>query len=166
MRLLMEWLNVRKKSKYRPKGVRLDAVNWVLSGIKPFSEVPYSVTLRIRNHDAMDKLRRGEADKEDIDTLIGAFNMCEGYMRLRPDLGRDWADEIRAGQDALLAVARRGVEANRFVLKAEELVAMNLVMELHDAQLDNTTVNDMEKAMDIVNQDHRHKKVRHIREKA
>jgi hypothetical protein len=62
-------------------------------------------------------------------------------------------------------VARRGVEANRFVLKAEELVAMNLVMELHDAQLDNTTVNDMEKAMDIVNQDHRHKKVRHIREK-
>jgi len=165
MRWLMEWLNVRKKSKYRPKGVRLDAVNWVLSGIKPFSEVPYSVTLRIRNHDAMDKLRRGEADKEDIDTLIGAFNMCEGYMRLRPDLGRDWADEIRAGQDALLAVARRGVEANRFVLKAEELKAMNLVMEIHDAQLDNTTVNDMEKAMDIVNQDHRHKKVRHIREK-
>jgi hypothetical protein len=156
---------MRKKSKYRPKKNLVDPVAWVLSGIKPFSDVPYSVTLRIRNHDAMDKLRRGEADKEDIDTLIGAFNMCEGYMRLRPDLGRDWADEIRAGQDALLAVARRGVEANRFVLKAEELVAMNLLMEIHDAQLDNTTVNDMEKAMDIVNQDHRHKKVRHIKQK-
>ena len=156
---------MRKKSKYRPKGVRLDAVNWVLSGIKPFNEIPYGVTLRIRNHDAMDKLRKGEANKEDIDTLVGAFNMCEGYMRLRPDLGRDWANEIRAGQDALLAVARRGVEANRFVLKAEELVAMNLVMEIHDAQLDNTTVNDMEKAMDIVNQDHRHKKARPITKK-
>ena len=156
---------MRKKSKYRPKGVRLDAVTWVLAGIKPFNEISYGVTLRIRNHDAMDKLRKGEADKEDIDTLIGAFNMCEGYMRLRPDLGRDWADEIRAGQDALLAVARRGVEANRFVLKAEELKAMNLVMEIHDAQLDNTTVNDMEKAMDIVNQDHRHKKVRYIKQK-
>jgi hypothetical protein len=38
-------------------------------------------------------------------------------------------------------------------------------MEIHDAQLDNTTVNDMEKAMDIVNQDHRHKKVRYIKQK-
>jgi hypothetical protein len=57
------------------------------------------------------------------------------------------------------------VESNRFVLKAEELVAMNLVMEIHDAQLDNTTVNDMEKAMDIVNQDHIHKKARAINPK-
>jgi len=156
---------MRKRSKYRPKKNLIDPVTWVLAGIKPFSEVPYSVTLRIRNHDAMDKLRKGEATKEDMDTLIGAFNMCEGYMRLRPDLGRDWASEIRAGQDALLAVARRGVESNRFILKAEELVAMNLVMEIHDAQLDNTTVNDMEKAMDIVTQDHIHKKVRHVKQK-
>lgn len=156
---------MRKRSKYRPKKNLLDPVTWVLSGIKPFSEVPYSVTLRIRNHDAMDKLRRGEATKEDMDILIGAFNMCEGYMRLRPDLGRDWASEIRAGQDALLAVARRGVENNRFILKAEELVAMNLVMEIHDAQLDNTTVIDMERAMDIVTQDHIHKKVRHVIQK-
>lgn len=156
---------MRKRSKYRPKKNLIDPVTWVLAGIKPFSEVPYSVTLRIRNHDAMDKLRKGEATKEDMDTLIGAFNMCEGYMRLRPDLGRDWASEIRAGQDALLAVARRGVESNRFILKAEELVAMNLVMEIHDAQLDNTTVNDMEKAMGIVTQDHIHKKVRHVKQK-
>jgi hypothetical protein len=156
---------MRKRSKYRPKKNLIDPVTWVLAGIKPFSEVPYSVTLRIRNHDAMDKLRKGEATKEDMDTLIGAFNMCEGYMRLRPDLGRDWASEIRAGQDALLAVARRGDESNRFILKAEELVAMNLVMEIHDAQLDNTTVNDMEKAMDIVTQDHIHKKVRHVKQK-
>lgn len=156
---------MRKKSKYKPKGVRLDAINWVLSGLKPFKSVEYSTFVRIRNHDAMDKLRKGEAGKDDIDILIGAFNMCEGFMRLRPDLGRDWASEIRAGQDALLAVARRGVESNRFILKAEELVAMNLVMEIHDAQLDNTTVNDMEKAMDIVNQDHIHKKARAINPK-
>lgn len=156
---------MRKRSKYRPKGVRLDAVTWVLAGIKPFNDVPYGVTLRIRNHDAMDKLRKGEANKEDIDILIGAFNMCEGFMRLRPDLGRDWATEIRTGQDALLAVARRGAETNRFILKAEELVAMNLVMEIHDAQLDNTTVNDMEKAMDIVNLDHRLKRARPINQK-
>ena len=98
---------MRKKSKYKPKGVRTDALNWVLSGLKAFSSVPYSVTLRIRNHDAMDVLRRGDATKADIDVLIGAFNMAEAYMRLRPELGADWSDEIKAGLDALHAVGKR-----------------------------------------------------------
>lgn len=153
---------MRKKSKYKPKGVRIDAVSWVLSGLKAFNSVPYSVTLRIRNHDAMDTLRRGDATKADIDVLIGAFNMAEAYMRLRPELGADWADEIQAGLDALHTVGKRGVANGRFILKADELKAMNLVMEIHDAQLDNTTVNDMERAMDIVNQEFRAKRMRPI----
>ena len=156
---------MRKKSKYKPKGVRPDAVSWVLSGLKSFSSVPYSTTLRIRNHAAMDTLRRGDATRADIDVLIGAFNMAEAYMRLRPELGADWADEIKAGLDALHAVGKRGVSNGRFILKADELVAMNLVMEIHDAQLDNTTVNDMEKAMDIVTQEYRAKRMRPIVEK-
>jgi hypothetical protein len=156
---------VRKKSKYKPKGVRVDAVAWVLEGLKPFSKVDASTSLRIKNHDAMDTLRRGDATKADIDVLIGAFNMTEAYMRLRPELGADWADEIKAGLDALHAVGKRGIESGRFILKANELVAMNLVMEIHDAQLDNTTVSDMEKAMDIVTQEYRAKRMRPIVEK-
>ena len=42
------------RKKYKPKGVRVDALNWVLSGIKPLNSAPYSTTLRIRNHSAMD----------------------------------------------------------------------------------------------------------------
>jgi hypothetical protein len=157
---------VRKRSKYKPKGVRVDALNWVLAGLKPFSSVSLSTDLRIKNHDAMDTLRRGDATKAEIDVLIGAFNMCEAYMRLRPELGADWADEIKAGLDALHAVGKRGMQSGRFILKADELVAMNLVMEIHDAQLDNTTVNDMEKAMDIVSAEYRAKRMRPIVEKA
>jgi hypothetical protein len=154
---------MRKRSKYRPKKNLQDPISWVLSGLKPFNSVGYGNTLRIRNHDAMDKLRRGVATKDDIDILIGAFNMCEGYKRLRDELGSDWSEEIRAGQDALLAVARRGLESQHFILKAEELVAMNLVMEIHDAQLDQTTVRDMELAMDIIDKDHKTKKSRPIK---
>lgn len=154
---------MRKRSKYKPKGVRLDVMTWVQAGMKPFNAIDYGTTLRVRNHDAMDKLRRGVATKDDIDTLIGVFNMCEGFRRLRDELGSDWSEEIREGQDALLAVARRGVEMGRFVLKAEELLAMNLVMEIHDAQLDNTNVRDLEKAMDIIDKDHKTKKSRPIK---
>lgn len=125
-----------------------------------------SVDLRIKNHAAMDALRRGDATIADIDVLIGAFNMCEAYMRLRPELGADWSDEIRAGLDALHAVGKRGVDSGRFILKAQELTAMNLVLEIHDAQLDNTTIQDMEKAIEIVQHEYRAKKMRPIKEKA
>ena len=156
---------MRKKSKYKPKGVRTDNMTWVMSSIKPFKEISAGTDLRIKNHDAMDKLRRGIADRADMDVLIGAANMCEGYMRLRDEFGRDWSAEIRAGQDALLAVARRGLDSNKFICKAPELVAINLILEIHDAQLEQSTVQDMERALAIVEKDQRHGKARSVKEK-
>ena len=143
----------------------MDALNWVLSGLKPMNSIPITTDLRIKNHAAMDTLRRGDATVADIDILIGAFNMAEGYVRLRPELGFDWIDEIKAGQDALHAVGKRGVESGRFILKATELAAMNLVMELHDAQLDQTTVRDMELVMEIIDKEYKAKKMRPMKEK-
>jgi len=156
---------MRKRSKYRPKGMLPDPVNWVLAGMKPFTSVSLSADLRIKNHDAMDLLRRGDATVATIDVLIGAFNMCEAYTMLRPELGQDWSEEIKAGLDALHAVGERGVASGRFILKAEELNAMNLVMEIHDTQLQNTTVRDMELAMEIVEQEYRAKRMRPIKKK-
>lgn len=153
---------MKKRSKYKPKGVRIDAVNWVLAGLKPFNDVVVSKNVRIRNHVAMDTLRKGDATRDDIDILIGAFNMTEAYARLRPELGADWQKEIEAGQDALHNVGVRGATSGRFILKAQELVAMNLVMEIHDAQLDQTTVRDMELAMDLIDKEHKAKKMRAV----
>lgn len=155
---------MRKRSKYRPKGILPDPMTWLLAGMKPFKEVPFSVDLRIKNHGSMDALRRGVATKDDIDVLISAFNMTEAYVRLRPDLGADWCEEIKAGLDALHAVAVRGAKSMRFILKAQELVAMNLVMEIHDVQLDQTTVKDLEQAMDIVKEEYRLRRMRAIKE--
>jgi hypothetical protein len=65
-------------------------------------------------------------------------------------IGDDWKDEIRAAQDALLAMGRRGVETGKFILRGPELTSFNLAMEIHDAQLDACTVAELEKAMDVV----------------
>lgn len=152
---------MRKKSKYRPKGVRLDNLTWVMSSLKPFDSVEVAVDLRIKNHASLEALRTGQATRHDMDVLIGAFNMCEGYMRLRDEMGVDWAQEIRAGQDALLAVSRRGLaNGDRFICRADELMAINMTMQIHDAQLDKSTVQDMERALAIVEKDQRHGKAR------
>lgn len=140
-------------------------MSYVISGLKKFDQVDVAINVRIKNHLAMESLRLGKATKEDIDVLIGAFNMVEGLCKLNEKFGQDWSREIREGQDALLAVSRRGLEIGRFVCKANELVAMNLMMEIHDAQLDNATVKDVESAMDIIDQEFRHKRMRAIKEK-
>lgn len=153
---------MRKKSKYKPRPIFHDTMAYVMSGFKKFNDVSVAVDLRIKNHQAMDTLRKGEATRHDIDVLIGAFNMCEAYAMLKPELGRDWHEEIGAGLDALHSVGKRGVASGRFILTAKELNAMNLVMEIHDAQLDQTTVQEMEKAMEIVNREYRAKRMRPI----
>ena len=155
----------KPRRKYKPKGVRLDAIQWVINGFRNISETGDAVLhLKIKNHESLECLRKGEATRMDIDAIISAFNMAEALARMQ--IGDDYAAEIKAGQDALLAVAKRGVSRDdRFVLKAEELTAINLVLEIHDAQLEITTIGELEKAMDIVTKEIRMRKARPVLEK-
>ena len=48
---------MRKKSKYRPKNVRTDNLNWILSGMKKVGTLPEAgVSLKLKNHEALDEL--------------------------------------------------------------------------------------------------------------
>lgn len=152
---------MRKRSKYRPKGVRLDNMTWLQAGMKKLDEINAGTTLKIRNHDAMNNIRLGVATRTDIDAIIDAFNVAEALAKR--GAGADWAAEIRAAQDALLTLARRGVERGyKFVVRAEELNAMNLCMQIHDAQLEAVTVRDLEQAMNDVMENLKHKRMRPV----
>ena len=153
---------MRKRSKYRPKGVRIDTMAYVMSGLKKFDDVSVALDLRIKNHAALDLLCTGKAAKAHIDVLIGAFNMVEALARLRDEMGADWVKEIRQAQDALLAVAQRGVATEHFICRGPEMVALKLAMEIHDAQLDAATVLDIEQAVDLIEKEIRGGKARPI----
>jgi hypothetical protein len=156
---------MRKRSKYKPKGVRLDTMTWVQAGLKKVDEISAGTTLKIRNHDAMNNLRLGQASRREIDALIDAMNVAEALANR--GIGGDWKPEIREAQDAMLALARRGVANDmRFIAKGEELKALNLCMEVHDAQLEAVTVKQLETAMGDVMESLRLKKMRPIVETA
>jgi len=155
---------VRKRSSYRPKPQLPNPVAWIINGFKPISQAGI-VNVQIKNHNAIDALRKGVADREDIDTIIEALNIAEALQRL--SIGDEYKDELRAAQDALYAVSRRGIDREyRFVLKAQELAAINLGMEIHDAQIEVTTVEQMEKAIDIVKSEIKNRRARVIMEKS
>lgn len=140
---------MRKKSKYKPKGVRLDAVNWVLAGLKPISSVGDAVVvLKAKNHSALTEVVQGRGNRDQIDVLIHALNICEAYAR--HGKGNDWLPEITEAQNALYEMAKRGVENERFLFRGVEMQAVNLAMEVHDAQLEQSTVQELEKMIDFV----------------
>jgi len=139
---------MKKRSKYRPRGLILDTMLFVSSGLKRVGSVNAGTTLKIRNHGALETVRLGIGTREDIDVLIGAFNITEALSLMR--IGDDWENEIRAAQDALLAVGRRGAETGKFILRGPELTIFNLAMEVHDAQLDACTIAELEAAIRMV----------------
>jgi hypothetical protein len=158
---------MRKKSKYKPRGVRLDNVSWILAGMKKVGALPTAgVDLKLKNRGALDSILMGKGTRDHVDVLIAAVNICEALIRIRDDLGVDWAKEIRAAQDAIYMMGRRGVEKDRFAFTGPEMTAVKLVMDLHDAQLDDCTVKEMETALDIVHEEIRLKKCRPIVETA
>jgi len=154
---------MRKKSSYKPRPIRADNLNWILAGMKKVGTLPSAgLELKLKNHEALDSILKGEGTRDHMDVLISAVNICEALVRVRDDLGLDWANEIRAAQDALYTMAKRGVEKNRFAFTGPEMTSMKLVMDVHDVQLDNCTVKEMEQALFIVYEEVRLKKARPI----
>ena len=91
---------MRKKSSYKPRPVRVDNLNWILAGMKKVGTLPTAgVDLKLKNHGALDSILMGNGTRDHVDVLISALNICEALVRIRDDLGVDWANEIRAAQD-------------------------------------------------------------------
>ena len=154
---------MRKRSSYRPKPQLPNPVAWLVNGFKPVSQAGI-VNVQIKNHQSIDSLRKGVADREDIDTIIAALNIAEALQRL--GIGNEYREEIRAAQDALYAASRRGIDREyRFVLKGQELAAINLGMEVHDAQVEVTSIKQMEDALNMVRDEIKYRRARVILEK-
>ena len=155
----------KRNKKYKPKGVIVDTMSWVKSGLKPIAETGDAITvLKLRNHGAMAALTKGEATRQDLDILISCMNITEAYWRM--GIGTEYKEIVNAGLAALRSVGKRGIESGRFILKADEMAALNEAMELHDAQLEASTVKEMERALDIVTQEIKHKRATPIKEPA
>ena len=151
---------MKKRSKYRPRPLILDPMTYVKSGMKKVGSISAGTDLMIKNHSCLDAIRRGDATRDDIDVVIAALNMTEALAEMR--IGDDWKVEIRAAQDALFAVGSRGAETGRFILRGPELIALNLGMEIHDAQLAVCTVAELEHAITLVHKTIRANKARPI----
>jgi len=154
---------MRKKSNYKPKGVRLDNMAWVQSSLKKVGTLPTAgLALKLKMHEALAAMLNGSATRSDVDALISAVNVAEALIKVRADLGRDWAAEIKAAQDAIHDMGVRCYKRDKYLFTGPEMSAVKVVVELHDQQLDDCTVKEMEQALFIVDEVIRMKMARAI----
>ena len=151
----------RKRSKYRPKGVIHDTVSHVLHGFRLVQHTGAATTLKIKNHQALANMVQGTGGRDDVDVLIAAMNVTEA-LAIAVELGTEYRSEIAAAQQAIFTMGQRGVAKDRYLFTGLELTALNLGMEIHDAQLDACTVGQLEKALDFVAREIRAKRARAI----
>lgn len=151
----------KPRKKYKPKGVRVDALSWVISGFKKVADVPDAGTkLMLKNHVSFDEIREGRGDTGHVDNLITMVNCAEALAKRQ--LGRDWLDEIKEAQDAIFHMAQRGVSGKPFIFTGQELQAVQTILELHDEQLKNCPVRTLELALDDIAKEFKNRKMRKI----
>jgi hypothetical protein len=153
---------MKKRSSYRPKWALVNPIAYVLESFTPVRVYDsYLVDNKIRNHGAMSNLTRGLADKQDVTTLISMVNMTEALYRL--GFGKEYGDVVKDGAESLHMLGRRGLQTGRFILKAQEMSHLNLIMELHDAQMEIATIKDIERAIDLFNKEFQQRKTIRIK---
>jgi len=145
---------VRKRSKYRPKPVLANTIGFVLEGMQPAANVDGVVVLDLQVQEvaaAIDALRRGEATKAQMDTLIAMNNMTEALFRM--GFGTEYGAVVAEGYSTMKEVCCRFARDGRVTLYPRELIALNAHLELHDAQMDVITVKDVERAVNMITQE-------------
>jgi hypothetical protein len=134
---------VRKRSSYRPRPTLNNNLLYILTGNLPVTVAAETVTrVKVANHSAMDSLVKGKGTGTDIVALGHMLTTAEALAK--HNLGRDWLPELSAARDALDDLTMR---SGNFVMRASEITALNLAVEIHDAQLENCTIKQLEDAI-------------------
>ena len=153
----------RKRSKYKPKAVLTDPMTWVKKGMERVAENEQAVMIKLRNHDALVEVTQGRGNRQVMDVLISAMNLTEALATLYPEkMGGHLMADISIAQDALLSMGKRGIIRGAFLFTGQELQAINVGMEISDLQMEACTVAELEKALDLVAECIRQRRVRRI----
>ena len=140
--------NKKPRKRYKPKPVLADPIGFVTERIAPIAKHDtYLLDLQLRNSAAMTALLRGNCSTADMDTLIAMSNIVEGLHMM--GFGKEYGEVAIQGREALISIAARAKRTKRFTPNGAEIQALNTLMELHDAQMEVITVQNMEDAIKL-----------------
>lgn len=135
--------NKKPRKKYRPRPVIVDPVSYVVDGFK-LPEPDKVMKIRLLNHGAMTALVQGTATKNDWQYVCTALNVA--IVLAENGVGEEYMLQIKEAMLAHAQCGKRLYTQGRAGYTGPQLTAVNLGVEIHDAQLEIATVAQMEKA--------------------
>jgi len=141
---------MRKKSKYVPKPVRVNTMEFVTESISPISGMKsFYTTLNLKNMSALHSLGEGTATKLEADVVIEALNVCEAYCMM--NVGRKYRKDVLNALSALQDVCVRSLTLEgKFICQGCEFELIQAGFDVHTAQLEVATVGSLETAIKLV----------------
>jgi hypothetical protein len=137
---------MRKRSKYKPRPVLVDPVGFVVESVTPLVEHDnYVLNWKLKNNEAFAALMRGQATKNDMDTLAAAHNITDALLVILE--GTDIDGTVARSAVAIMDICDRANAGKGVAMKAAEMQAMRDLMQLHDELMDVVTLGQMEKAI-------------------
>ena len=86
-----------------------------------------------------------------MNILMACFNISEAYAR--HGLGSEFLPEIGQAQRAIESMVERAVKHQRYGCTGPEMNAIATALAVHDEQLDNSTVRQMERMVAYVDEE-------------
>lgn len=142
----------KRNKKYVPKPVMLDSMNWAMSGAHKLPKYKRDELL-IPVDTAYKAMQRGEATREEWNTVANALNIAEALSEMQ--IGANLIPLIQAGLSALHDVAMRMLGGAKSTCKGAELTAIYEALDMYRIQLTECSQGEMSRAVKKVNDLHR-----------
>lgn len=139
---------MRKRSKYRPKNVVSNPLQHVLLGNSNLETVAANLNQKTKliNRIALSSLFNGKGTAQDLANLMQAVLISRGLMA--QGVGVGYEAVINTAIEALESLRKRFETLSRGVCTGPELTALTEAVELFEAQIENCSVAEIEKAID------------------
>lgn len=139
---------MRKKSKYKPKPVLLNPMQFVQESFQTMGEHSGSMILtwKLRVNVSYDALLKGEATKHDFNNLHAAINIVESLLIICK--GKDVDGSVPRATCAILEIGSRYRKGQK-ALRAPEIQAMRDLIGFHDELVGLATVKQFEDALNF-----------------
>lgn len=145
---------MRKRSKYKPRPIVRDPLNYVLAGFKPISE-KHQQTVAAMHHSALESLTHGTAKWSDWDVVRNMINTAVALSQTV--YGNAYLDDLKAAMVAHAKCGRRFLDGKSLGYTGEELQAINTAVEIVTEQFRLSTVAEIERAAAVVHHSERTK---------
>lgn len=137
----------RRRMKYPPGAANVvyNPVNMAIDAARPLTSAAELVMkIKMANHSAMTELLAGRAVRRHLSDVVACYNTTRCLVL--NGCGDEHYQVVLDAGDAIEAVAKRFAEHGRYVLTGPEINALNLLLELADAQIEIASIGELLRA--------------------